>query len=316
MRYKQSHVEQIKEIIPQSQIDIIEANKKTIKRYLPKADILIYSSFENPNLIDFKNAQNLKWVHVTSAGTSEIESHLKNTDILLTSSSGVHPVPIAEQIFTYILMFARCMNKSYRTQIKEKKWTQDNLSPYLTELFRSTIGIIGYGRIGKRVAKIAKAFGMNVIALEHINSLGKDTNVDNFYQNKDLNNLLQKSDFVINCLPLTAETTHFFKLATFKQMKPTSYFINIGRGKTVDENDLIIALKKGIIAGAGLDVFDIEPLPENSELWKLENVIITPHYAGWTPSYIDRVITIFCSNLKAYLSDMPMLTLVDKTGLN
>jgi phosphoglycerate dehydrogenase-like enzyme len=128
----------------------------------------------------------------------------------------------------------------------------------------------------------------------------------------ELPNLLKEADFVVNALPGTVHTKGIFDLKLFKKFKETSYFINIGRGTSVVEKDLVEALEERIIAGAGLDVFEVEPLPEISPLWKLENVIITPHYSGWTPKYTERVINIFCENLKSYLKGGKMPNLVNK----
>lgn len=301
MDYTDKHISEIKSLVPDAKINLVEDKKDTVDTYLPKTDILIYSSFDYPDLVDFKIAKNLKWVHVTSAGSADTAEKLRNTNVLLTNSSGVHPIPISEHVFTYLLMFTKQFHKSYRVQIEEKKWKQSYKFLPVSELFGKTIGIVGFGRIGKRVAEIAKGFGMNVVPLIHKKS-----------EKKDFEKLLHRSDFVINCLPLSDETHHLFTMERFKQMKPSAYFINVGRGKTVIEDDLIQALKTGLIAGAGLDVFEEEPLQNKSELWNLENVIITPHNAGWTPFYADRVIDIFCSNLKAYLNDKDMPNLVDK----
>ena len=302
MDYTDKHISEIKTLIPNAQINLIEDKKDIVDKYLPETDILVYSSFDYPDLVDFKIAKKLKWVHVTSAGASDTASQLKSTTILLTNSSGVHPIPISEHVFTYLLMFTRQFHTSYRTQIEEKKWMQSYHFLQVSELYEKTIGIVGFGRIGKQIAKLAKGFGMTVVTLTHQESETKG----------QFEEMLNTSDFVINCLPLTDETYHLFTIDRFKQMKSSAYFINVGRGKTVVEDDLIHALKTRIITGAGLDVFEDEPLPKKSELWNLKNVIITPHDAGWTPCYADRVINIFCSNLRAYLKHKPMPNLVDK----
>lgn len=311
MQFQDAHIQAIKKIAPDASINVIEDKKEILDMHLGNCEILIYSFFDYPDLVDFTKAKNLKWVHTTSAGASDIANVLKNTDIILTNSSGVHPIPIAEHVFTFLLMFARQIYKSYRMQIEDKKWFQDYNLLAIEELYGKTIGIVGFGRIGKRIAKVSKGFDMHVLALLH-NSGAHDPNVDMEYLPEQLNKLLNQSDFVINCLPLTNETKNFFTMDKFKQMKSSAYFINIGRGKTVDENDLINALKQNIIAGAGLDVFAEEPLSEQSELWNLKNIIITPHYAGLTPRYIDRVVEIFCTNLQSYLQKKPMPNLVDK----
>ena len=132
------------------------------------------------------------------------------------------------------------------------------------------------------------------------------------FELKDLKELVGKSDFVVNCLPGIPSTAGIFDLELLKKFKKSAYIINIGRGTTIVETDLIEALKKGLIAGAGLDVFEVEPLPKSSPLWNLENVIITPHYSGWNPNYTERVVDIFIENLQAYLNGKKLPNLVDK----
>ncbi len=192
----------------------------------------------------------------------------------------------------------------------DNKWGQLGIVNNLSELNGKTIAIVGFGRIGERIAKIAKAFDMKVIVLRHNSPISKNPNVDDIYDQKSLFKLLDRADFVINCLPLSSGTRNFFDKSLFQKMKNTTYFINIGRGGTVVENDLIHSLKNGIIAGAGLDVFEEKPLSKYSELWELKNVIITPHYAGWSPKYIDRMIDICCDNLRAYNRNKLMPTLI------
>jgi D-2-hydroxyacid dehydrogenase (NADP+) len=312
MEYTAEHVAQITAILPGAQIDVIEPTPKALAAHLPTADILVMSPLDHGKIVDFSQASRLKWVHITAAGATDTAAKLRDTPVLLTNSSGVHPIPIAEHVFTFMLMFARHMYESHRRQLQQKQWSQEHIATHLSELHSATVGIVGFGRIGKRVAEVAKGFDMRVVALSHSDPAVSNPAVDQFYTPQQSTQLLQESDFVINCLPLTDETEHFFGKDMFAGMKPSAYFINIGRGKTVVEQDLIQALEQGVIAGAGLDVFDEEPLPASSRLWKLDNAIITPHYAGWTPRYIDRVITIFCSNLQAYTAGKEMPTAVDK----
>ncbi len=309
--YTNNHLQQIRQVRSDIDVEIIDPKKSLIDSYLPKANILVFSRFKYDDLLDFSKASNLKWVHTTSTGCDSIASTLNSTQILLTNSSGTSAIPIAEHVFAFMLMFARQFILSYRVQIEKRKWLQDPNVLLPIELYDKRLGIIGFGRVGKRVAYIAKGFEMQVSALAYKKTIS-DVCVDQAYSHRDINKLLNTSDFVVNCLPLTSETVNFFTFARFQQMKSSAYFINVGRGQTVVEEDLIKALNRNIIAGAGLDVFDQEPLPTSKELWGMKNVVITPHCAGWTPAYVDRVINIFCSNLKAYLDQRPMPNLVDK----
>lgn len=240
----------------------------------------------------------LKWIHTTSAGVDRLPESMRTSDVIVTNSSGVHPIPISEHVFSFILMSARGLHVSFRAQIEKGEWERNFQKFNVAELPDQTIGIVGVGRIGQEVERLARLFGMKVLTVT-----SKTGNLDK---------LLKDSDYVVNCLPLTPHTHHFFDKKKFLKMKRSAFFINIGRGKTVDEEALIKVLKAGKIAGAGLDVTEEEPLPKSSPLWNLKNVILTPHYSGWTPHYMDRVIEIFCKNLKAYLKGRKMPNLVDK----
>ncbi|RJQ24693.1 D-2-hydroxyacid dehydrogenase [Candidatus Parcubacteria bacterium] len=310
--FNSDHAKLIKKAYPEAKIDTIDnISSESSQQFLKQADVMILPT-SLLNTVNFKKTTSLKWLHITSAGVDKLPDEILRSSIIVTNSSGVHPIPIAEHVFTFMLMFARQLHKSYRQQVEKKTWLRTSDFLPTTEVYGKTIGIVGLGRIGKRIAKVAKGFDMQVVALTRTKHK-KEDNVDKQYTDKDVDKLLKASDFVIGCLPGTKESNHFFDLKKFSKMKPTAYFINIGRGKTVNEKDLIKALKKNIISGAGLDVFEEEPLPKDSPLWDLENVIITPHYAGWTPYYLDRVIEIFSENLKAYAKDNPMPNLINKT---
>jgi phosphoglycerate dehydrogenase-like enzyme len=186
------------------------------------------------------------------------------------------------------------------------------------------LGIVGYGSIGREVGRLGRAFGMRVLALRR--SAGRaeqgyavdDTGdpqgfiPDRFYAPEALHQLLAKCDYVVIALPLTPETTGAFGEAEFRAMKPTAYLVNIARGPIVDEAALIRALQEGTIAGAGLDVFEVEPLPAGSPLWTLENALLSPHVAGFTPHYDERAAALFAQNLARYVAGEPLLNCVHK----
>ncbi|KKR33141.1 MAG: hypothetical protein UT63_C0023G0004 [Candidatus Gottesmanbacteria bacterium GW2011_GWC2_39_8] len=311
MEYKPEYISKIREIVPSAEIVVVEEILEEVNKNFPDTDILICGYFDRPDLVDFSIAKKLKWVHVESAGAQDISAALRHTDIIVTNSSGVHPIPIAEHVFGLLLMFTRKLNNAYKRQLEKQKWEKSYTLFPVEELSGKTMGIVGYGRIGKRIAEVAKSFGMKVIAIKH-ETQKEDIHADQFYKSEDLDILLAESDVLVNALPLTPETKGLFNLDKFKLMKRSAYFVNIGRGKTVIEKDLIQALKEEIIRGAGLDVFEEEPLLPSSPLWNLENVIITPHFAGWTPRYAERVIDIFCQNLEAYMKNEKMPNFVDK----
>jgi phosphoglycerate dehydrogenase-like enzyme len=250
----------------------------------------------------------LKWIQSWSAGVNSLPlKELENKNIQLTSASGVHAFPISETIFGLMLGLTRKIHTYVKNQ-SNKKWHHANMKQ---EIHHKTIGIIGVGVIGKETAKIAKAFGMTVLGVR--NSRKSEEFVDEMYTSAQLNQVLPRCDFVIVTLPLTESTRHLFGKEQFAIMKKSALIINIGRGEIIVENELIDALTSGEIAGAGLDVFETEPLQQDSPLWDMDNVIITPHTAGSTEYYDQRVIKdIFLPNLKCYIDrKAPEINLVD-----
>ncbi len=306
LKVTDEHIRQIKDVkrdlkvvLRTSPLDLL------MKKELRDTDILLTTA----GIPQIELLTNIKWIHVSSAGVDRLAQELKNSSIIITNSSGVHPIPISEHVLGFMLMFARQLNKSYKAQILDKKWSREIKGIF--ELYRKTAGIIGMGRVGSQITRLTKALGMRVLAVTR-QKHEKQEFVDKLFTYKDLDIVLKEADFVINSLPATSETFHLFNADKFSKMKRSAYFINIGRGKTVKEDDLIDVLTKRKIAGAGLDVFETEPLSPKNRLWKLDNVIITPHISGWTPFYMDRVINIFCANLKAFLANKPLPNEIDK----
>jgi D-2-hydroxyacid dehydrogenase (NADP+) len=224
---------------------------------------------------------------------------------MLTSSSGLHATPIGEFVLCVMLMFAKGVHRVVRAQ-ERHEWAR-----YMPqELYGKTVGVVGFGHIGGEVARLAKAFGCRVIAMRRSEPVA-DERVDAFVPVAELPRLLGESDFVVLSVPLTSETHHLIGEAELRAMKPSAVLINISRGGVVDETALVRALKEGWIAGAGLDVFEQEPLPPESELWDLENAIVSPHISGGTEIYNDRATGIFCENLRRYLAGEPLMNLAD-----
>ncbi len=253
-------------------------------------------------------APKLKWVQSVSAGidTFLVPEYL-NRNIILTGTSGIHSTAIGEFILTIMLMFAK--NAPLCFEMKQRKEWQE-FTPGM--LHGKTVGIIGLGDIGREVARLSKACGMKVIAIRRTVRTGHARNVDVLYSSHQLATLLSESDFVVLCLPLTPETNKLIGTKELRMMKRTAYIINISRGPIIDELALIKALEKKQIAGAGLDVFATEPLPQDNPLWTLPNVIYSPHIAGWMEDYAERSAAVFCENLKRYLSGKKMLNVFDK----
>lgn len=239
----------------------------------------------------------LRWVQTGSAGVDNLPlDELEPRGVVVTSASGVHPVPMAETAFAMLLSFSRKLHLSVRKQA-ERKW--ERFEPY-GELRGRTMGIVGAGQIGAEVARLAQAFGMRTIGVRR--SGKKAQHFDRMVPFARLDEVLGESDVVVNILPATDETNRLYDEARFARMKAGALFINIGRGTSVDTDALVEALRSGHLGGAGLDVFDPEPLPEDHPLWGMDNVIMTPHIGGLTEQYKQRLADIFIDNLRAYLA--------------
>ncbi len=261
---------------------------------------------------EFSRAKKLVWIHSPFVGVdSLLIDDVRKSDVTVTCSRGIHASQASDHVFALILAFARKLPELFEDQ-KRRKWKPRHPFPFepLDELRGKTLGIIGLGSIGREVARKGKCFGMKVIGVK--NTRSPSEHVDEVYSPENLDRVLDQSDFLVICVPLTKETTGMIGERELRKMKRTSYLINIARGGIVDENALIKALRNGWIAGVALDVAEHEPLPEDSELWDFDNVIITPHVAGSTPHYWDRAVSIFMENLKRFLSGKELMNVVDK----
>ena len=306
------YVEKIRSVSPTLEV-VKSADKDEALRLIKDADIL-FAGFFSRDL--FIAAKKLKWIQAWGAGVDRILlPEVVNSRVIVTNAGGIHPTPISEHVVGLMLCLSRKLHLFIRNQA-EKKWRRyESADPteQVEELTDKTVGIIGLGRIGTEIARKAKCLGMRVIATKRDPSTSGSASLDRLLYPKDLNILLAESDFVILSLPLTKETQGMIGEQQFRTMKQTSYLINVSRGKIVQEDKLVEALKQGWIAGAGLDTFENEPLPESSELWGFKNVIITPHVAGLTPYYEDRLTVIFCENLNRFIHKKPLINVVNKT---
>jgi phosphoglycerate dehydrogenase-like enzyme len=303
---EQNLIDQIIEIIPDWTI-IIGKDREIWQEHILDAEIIAgwKKGIEKDCLTPHSK---LRWLQTWSAGVDSLPLEtLESRNITVTSANGVHAYPISETIYALMLSLTRKIHTYVKNQ-QERKWHHSDMK---LEMHEKTVGIIGVGTIGKEAAKIAKAFGMKVLGVRHS---GKQQEfVDEMFTTNQLDAVLPKCDYVVVTLPLTKETNRLFGAKQFDLMKSSAFFINIGRGEIVVEGDLISALQRGQIAGAGLDVFEQEPLTVDSPLWEMENVIITPHTSGSTEHYNQRVIeNILIPNLQNYISgNQPSVNLVD-----
>ncbi|WP_020620673.1 D-2-hydroxyacid dehydrogenase [Paenibacillus daejeonensis] len=238
----------------------------------------------------------IQWIQVWGAGVDRLPlSLLARRNMVLTTASGVHPHPVSETALAMMLAFSRKLNVSIRQQMNHH-WENPG---GLTELHGKTMGIIGVGSIGVELARLAQAFGMKTLGVRRTGARAES--VDRMYDLSGLDTVLAESDVVVAIMPLTDESRHMFGREQFAIMKPGAVFINVSRGATVDTEALVEALRQGEIAGAGLDVFEEEPLPPEHPLWEFSNVIITPHTGGMTDRYEERALEIFAVNLEAWV---------------
>lgn len=287
------------------------ADEKVLREHMREANIIL--GFANRKLL--KEATSLSWLHLPSAGADAYcdRSLYHRDDILLTNSSGVYGTPIAEHILGMMLAFCRGINGAIRKQARAE-WGCSEYSDSLVELSGTTLGIIGLGDIGRALAVRAKAMGMYVLGVRRRPVSPEypiPEGVDEIFGEDGVPETLSRSDHVALCLPSTNRTKGLIGPERLRLMKPTAYIYNVGRGDVLDEKALIEALLEKRLAGAGLDVFETEPVPSESPLWRMTNVIVSPHISGISPLDTDRILSIFMENLRRYISGSDLINVVD-----
>ena len=257
----------------------------------------------------FARRKKLRWMQSWGAGVDGVlHPELVQSDVVLCSAKGTVGVHLAEHAMALLLGLTRGIHTALRTPnwnlrvpIRAVSW----------ELVDRTMGIVGLGGTGRDLAQRARAFGMRIIAVDP-EQVEVPEEVEVCWQMDRFGDLLEQSDVVAVCAPLTAETVGLFDRAAFARMRSHALLINVTRGKIVDEDALLVALEEGLIGGAGLDVVPQEPLPEDHRLWRMDNVIITPHTAGGSPNRDRRIVALFCKNLRRYLAGEALLSVIDK----
>ena len=258
-----------------------------------------------------QRAPRLNWLQFVGTGVDRLaRAGVLGSRITVTNVTGTNALPIAEHCFLFMLMFMKRARAALANQ-RAHAYDRPPVRPDVLE--GKTLGVLGLGAIGLETARLGKAFRMRVLATrrsarERAEAAG---DVDVLYPPTELRQLLAECDFAVCALPLTPETEGIIGWPELQAMKPTAYFVNVGRGRQVNEAALVRALREGEIAGAGLDVFATEPLPESSELWGLDNVIITPHVAGDLLDNRERATRFFRANLERYLDGEPLHNVID-----
>lgn len=241
------------------------------------------------------SADDLRWVQAASAGVDHYDlDGLAEREIVLTNATGVHAQPIAEQVLGYLLAFERDLLKA-RDQQRDGLWRRFRGG----ELAAKTVGIVGLGAIGTQVAELASAVGSTVIGTKRDPTDAPEA-VDEVFPASELETVLARSDYLVLACPLTDETEGLIGWSEIETMPAEAVLVNVARGDVVNEKALVEGLQQNRIAGAALDVFQEEPLPAGSPLWDLPNALVTPHMAGSTPEYYERVGEIVVDNFEAF----------------
>ena len=250
-------------------------------------------------------APSLKWVQLCSTGFSDnITPEIINGNVTLTNAPGIHTIPIAESVIAAMLDHAKRL-KQRRIDQRDHVWGNVKLS----ELYGSTILLLGLGNIGSRVAGLCKAFEMRVIGTKR--RVEEVENVDLVFPPNELRQYLPEADYVVIAAPLTPLTENMIGSEEFVAMKDSAYLINVGRGRIVNEDAMVEALRAGSIGGAYLDCHVEEPLPGDHPLWGMDNVLVIPHDSHSSPFIGDRIVDIFCENLRRYIKGDPLLHVCD-----
>jgi phosphoglycerate dehydrogenase-like enzyme len=263
-----------------------------------------------------RGGRHVRWIQARNAGAGEHVSyavaHASNEigRVVVTTASGVHGGPLAEFSLLGLLAFAKRLPELEEDK-RARYWPEDQRAS--SELRGRTMLVVGLGAIGRETARLAKAFGMNVLGVKR-SAEGAIDNVDEIHTPGRLPALAARADAIVVTLPLTDETRRLVDARTLAAVKRGAIFVNVGRGAVVDEDALVERLRDGTLGGAALDVFEREPLPPDSPLWTLPNVIVSPHSAALVAAEGERVLEVFCDNLRRYLAGEPLRNRVDPQG--
>ncbi|MFI7115482.1 D-2-hydroxyacid dehydrogenase [Amycolatopsis sp. NPDC049868] len=252
-------------------------------------------------------ADRLRWLHIASAGVDPVLfPGLQESDVVLTNSRGVFDGAIAEYVLGVVLTFAKDFARSWDLQ-RQRRWKHRESE----RISGRRVLVVGTGPIGRSIARMLRAAGMSVAGVGRRPREG-DPDFGDVYASSELSRHLPGADYVVAVAPLTEQTKGMFDAAAFAAMKPGSRFVNVGRGELVVTSDLIDALRDGPLGGAALDVFDTEPLPADSPLWTIENVLISPHMSGDFIGWRNTLVEVFADNFRRWRAGEPLRNVVDK----
>lgn len=278
----------------------------SLEDQIAEADVIIAGQSDVPVQL-FDKARRLRWFQNTSAGVDRlVPIRDRLCDVIITNARGL----VSETIADFVMGGITALHWDFPRLIREQSRKEWNQQGFVATLSERTLGVIGLGAIGTAIARRGKSFGMTVVGSKR-DASQPVPGIDKLFPPEDLVELLQVSDFVVLAVPLNPETTKLIGRDQLQQMRRGAFLVNIARGGIVVESELIHALKTGIIAGALLDVFEREPLPSDSPLWTMRNVMITPHASGNAEGYVNHVFELFVDNMQRFLAKTPMRNLID-----
>jgi D-2-hydroxyacid dehydrogenase (NADP+) len=280
---------------PDLQVDLVDHNSK-VDPYIADADVLVtFGPMMAEHVLE--KAAKLKWIQALGSGVDGITNRPGlRSEVVVTNLHGIHGPPVSEAALMAMLALARGLPRTVRSQ-QLHKWER-SVPPSL--LKGKTVVIFGVGVISSELAPKCKALGMRVIGVS--STARQVPGFDHVHARSELEQVVRQADYLVLLTPYSAATRGSVGANIFAAMKPTSYLVNLARGGVVDEDALIEALKKGRIAGAALDVFNQEPLPDNHSLWGMDNVLITPHLGGFYDGYVDEALPVIEHNLHKFLA--------------
>ena len=299
---KEKHVTEIKNLLPDYAILLEPKEEK-----LAETEVIIHWTKDIQELWQAGKFPNLKWVHAISAGVNYLPlAELQAQGIILTNSSGIHKYTITEYVIGALLYYLRDFGQLKENQ-KNQKW---DLDVQTEQLHEKTLMIFGIGNIGRQLAVVAKTFGMRVIG---VNTSGRNVaEVDETLSQEESKDRLQDANVIVSILPQTPETIGFFNKERFSKMQPGTLFVNVGRGSSVETEALLDALDQGILSFAVLDVFNNEPLEEESPLWSHKKILISPHNSGSVAHFREALYGIIKPNIAAYAQNgKPAVNVID-----
>ena len=274
-------------------------------REIPEAEVVYGRLPRAP----FLTAEKLRWVQSIGVGfETMLYPEMIRSGVVITNTAGAFDAAMAEQAIAFMLAHSRGLMHFERDR-KVRIW--DRHTEALSQIHGKTACVLGLGSIGRGIAARLHALGLTVTAVD-AQAVTPPAGVKRLFTTDEMPDAIADADYVVVALPLTESTDGIINAACFNRMKETAFLVNIARGPIVNETDLVHALQEKRIAGAGLDVFEEEPLPDSSPLWDMPNVVFAPHSAGYSPEGRDNILRIFKENLRRYLAEQPLLNVVDK----